>query len=578
MRITRIIGRIFAFIGFTVVLGAIVGAFTVSRLLPAHEPLPDKMVLNYDFSAMVSENYQPDELALAMGDTQVSLRILVSAIDRAAKDPRVTGLIADVSDVSLNLAQIEEVRAALARFRAAGKFTMAYADTFGELGPANREYWLASSFETIWMQPLGLIGLTGPSANLPFLHTALSRIGIQPDFMQRHEYKGAAEMFTADDITEPLREDYTQLLGDIQTHIVNDVAAARQLSPTEVRALMDEAPLSAERAKSVKLIDDIKSRSAAIAYVQSKMGEKDGVTDLFTYFFNAPPPPPTTEPTPIDLVYIDGAIVRRKGEVSPMGGATATAEELVLALSAARESDAKALIIRVNSPGGSVTASESIRQAIQDVRDSGKYVVVTMGDTAASGGYWVATAADYIIADPSTITGSIGVFGGKFSVGELAAKVGVNVSTISTGAMSDMWSTTRPFNDVERQRLSAIFDEIYTAFVERVATARKLTPEQVDKLARGRVWSGQRAKEVGLVDEVGGLREAYMVVRKHLELPEDAPLSLTILPEPEPLYVRFLKVFNAYMSAPQWIGAWLQPLGLARAQGPLSYMGPMDVR
>jgi len=572
----RILGRIFAFIGFSVVLSTILGLVSLWYWMPGPVELPEKIVLNVDFSMPVHENHQPDELELALGQPQASLRLLISAIDRAAKDDHVKGLLANVTDVSLELAQIEEVRAAIARFRASGKFTLAYADTFGELGPANREYWLASSFEHIWVQPLGLVGLTGPAATLPFIHTALKRVGITPDFMQRHEYKGAADMFMQDSLSDPLREDYTKLLGDIQAHIVNDVAASRNLPADEVRKLMDEAPLSATRAKDVKLIDDIRPSADLSDEMANRAGEDAEYVDLMTYVFAAKPAKPTRAPTKVDLVYIDGEIVRRSDDVSPMGGGVVSADEIVPVLLDARHSDAKAMIIRVNSPGGSVTASESIRLAIKAVRDSGKYVVISMGDTAASGGYWVSTATDYIIANPSTITGSIGVFGGKFAAGELAAKLGVTISEVNTGAMSGMWSSSRPFNEVERKRLNAIFDEIYTAFVEHVSTARKMTPEAVDKVARGRVWSGQRAKEVGLVDELGGLREAYMAVRKHLALPEDAPLRLTVLPEPEPFYSRIMRVLRVYMAAPSWIGAWLQPLGLA--QGPLSYKGPIDIR
>lgn len=557
--LAKILGRIFATIGFVVVFSVISGLVTFWLWGPETPRVPDRAILVLDFGRSVVENLEPDPLALALGDDQLSFRTLITTLDRAAKDPKVKGALADVSDVSLDLAQIEEVRAAIARFRAGGKFTIAYADTFGELGPGNREYWLASAFEEIWLQPLGQVGLTGPSATLPFFKGALDKLGVTADFLQRHEYKESADMLTKTGVTQPVRENYEKMLGDVTANIVNDVAAARKLMPEQVRALMDEAPLMTNRAQEAGLIDIVESRSAALAKAKEKAGAESELIGPTTYFFASSIGPAPKDPTEVALVYVAGEIVRRADDMA-LDSQVVTAQSLVAALEGVAKSKAKALILRVDSPGGSVTASESIRLAIESVKKSGKYVVVSMGNMAASGGYWISTAADYIIADPSTITGSIGLFGGKFAAGGLAEKLGVGLETLTTGKMSGLLAPERPFNEEERARMNAVFDDVYTAFTKRVADARKMTPEQVDKVARGRAWLGVSAKEVGLVDELGGLYEAYAAVRKHLKLADNAPLMVSIAPEPEPLYMRLWKILRVYIALPNWISAKVAPL------------------
>lgn len=551
----NVLVKIFATIGFMVVTSTLTGILV--GLWMAKEPasLPDKMVLTFDFNRPIPENYESDPLAALLGDTGVGLSTLLRSIDRAAKDERVAGLVADVSDVGLEPAQIEEVRAALKRFNEAGKFTIAYADSLGELGPANRHYWLASAFQQVWMQPLGTVGLTGPALSMPFARRAFDRFGIVPDMHQRQEFKGAADTFTQATMPEPLRQDYQKLLNAMRDQLVADIAASRTLTPREVKRLMDQAPLSADEAVAGKLVDHIGYHDEMKAEVERLAPEATEV-DLADYLPGAPAIAGETVGK-VALIYVSGPIVRRDFESGPFGESeTTSAETLVAAIDQAVEDRYNAIVLRINSPGGSVTASETIHRALDRARQAGVYIVVSMSGTAASGGYWIATAANLILADANTITGSIGVVGGKFAIGPLSEKLGVTWVDLGTAANSTMWSGARPFSGAGLVRINANLDEIYKAFLARVSEGRKLPLARLDALARGRVWLGAEAKEVGLVDRLGGLRDAFNAVREHLGVDESAPLGFAILPQPVPASERILQTLFSLVSGPQ-----LDPLG-----------------
>jgi protease IV len=371
---------------------------------------------------------------------------------------------------------------------------------------------------------------------------------------------------------EPLRENYQRLLNDMQANIINDVARGRTLEAAEVKRLMDEAPLSAVTAEKAKLVDKVDYLASALEAVR-RAAPYAAALSIGDYASGLESLPGAKTAPHVGMVYIDGAIMRRADGYMPGADGIAASENIVPGLMELAEDDSiKAVVVRINSPGGSVTASEAIRHGVTVLRAKGKYVVVSMGDTAASGGYWVASAADRILASPSTITGSIGVFGGKFAVGPLAEKLGVSFGELSTGQMSGLTNLNRPFNEIERQRLNTMFDETYEAFTLRVAESRNLTPDHVDKLARGRVWSGQAALEGGLVDELGGMREAFMDVRRHLKLAEDAPLRLILAPKADDPYTKALKLLRGYIGLPEWLGRGLVDLALLH-QG-LAYQGP----
>lgn len=548
--------KAFAIIGFMVVMSLVTGFLVGLWLADRPVKLPNEMVLTFDFGRPIRENAESDSLAHALGDDSVRLQILLRAIDRASRDERVKGLIANVSDVSLEPAQIEEVRTALKVFNESGKFSIAYGDSLGEMGPANRQYWLASAFKQIWMQPLGTVGLTGPAASMPFARRALDRLGVIPDMHQRQEYKGAADTFTQATIPAPLRENYQKLLNGMRDELVTDIAASRSLSEREVKRLMDRAPLLADEALDGKLIDHIGYYDEMREEVSKLAADAEDV-DLIDFLPGAVNP---DRPLigKVALIYVTGPIVRLDYESGPFGeNETTSAETLVAAIDeAAADPSYDAIILRIDSPGGSVTASESIHRALDRARTGGKYIVASMGGTAASGGYWIATAANTIVADANTITGSIGVVGGKFAIGPISERLGVNWVEIGTSANSTMWSGARPFSGTGLARIDASLDEIYKTFLERVRVGRKLPANKLDALARGRVWLGRAAQENGLVDRIGGLKTAFDVVREHLKADPDSLMSSTILPRPVPASERLLQALRYYVVGPN-----LAPMG-----------------
>lgn len=567
-----ILTRIFAAIGFIVVMSLITGALVGYWMLSGERSvasLPDRMVLSFDFRRPVQEQAHASPLVFNLAQKSVSLQGLIAALDRARRDDRVVGFRANVGDLELDAAQVEEVRSALRRFRASGKFAYAYADSFGEVGASNRHYWLASAFDQIWLQPLGMLGLTGPAMTVPFAREALDRLGLVADMHQRYEYKGVADTFTRADMPAPLREDYTRLLTDIKTQMVSDIAKSRKMDVAKINHLMDQSPLLAEEALAAKLIDHVGYADEFSAAVAAKAGAGATEVDLMDYAHAVPPlTSKNAAAVPVTaLIYVDGPIVRLDDESGPFGESeTASAETVVDAIqTAAADSSIKAIVLRVNSPGGSVTASESIHRALMQAKEKGKYIVVSMGGMAASGGYWIATAADRIVASPATLTGSIGVVSGKLVFGPLSERLGVHWAEIGTSQNSGMWSATRRFNPQELARVDASLDQIYAAFIARVSAGRKIPPAKLDELARGRVWTGVRAKEVGLVDALGGLRTGFNLVREHYGVGEDTPLRVMVLPRPETPLELFFKVLQAYIVLPWHLQSALSPEGLWQA-------------
>ncbi len=530
--------RFLAVIGGLLVLGGLIGVLFGMSFTHKPVKMPEgKLVLHVDF-AHPDGTQGPSPLVsrFLKKDGGMDPAAIVRALDLARLDPQVVGFVARVSDVPFNdLSDVEEVRSAVERFTAAGKFTLAWADSFGELGPANREYWLASAFGQIWLQPYGLVGLTGPAISMPFARGALDKLGITPDFHTRYEFKGATSNMTDAKMSAPLRENYTRLITDIYQVMVTDIASARQIAPDALKALIDKAPILTKDALHHKLIDATAYSDEVESHVKTTAPDATHVL-LATYFDRAVAKLAHKKSlADIALIEVTGPIVRRDAGGGAFGGNAdeAAADVLADAIEEAQQDPKiKALLVRVNSPGGSVAASETIRHALERAKKSGKFVLISMGGTAASGGYWLATAGDWIMADKTTITGSIGVLAGKMSVGGLADKLGIKFDGVATGANSTMWGPDAPFSPSALVALNGSLDEIYSTFIKHVSESRRLSPEKLDQLARGRVWTGLSAKENGLVDEIGGYRDALVFLKKRFGGDETSLLALHQFPAP----------------------------------------------
>jgi len=542
--------RICTWLGFAMVMMFLSSLLMQSLVKPHGVFVHHGSVLQLDLR-QVAEQGQADPLAALLGDDTIDLHTLIYALDRASTDERIKGLVADVSDMNLGPAQVEELRAAITRFRASGRFAHAYADNFGDIGPGNRPYWLASAFDTIAMQPLGTVGLTGAGMSLPFARGLLDKIGITPDIRERYEFKGAASTMTDTTLSAPLRSNYQKMIDDVHNSMMNDISAARKISRADLQKLVNTAPLLDTQAQKAGLLDELIYHDQLINKVEATMGEKKRWLDMADYISALEPPKGPVKATAA-LIHVDGAIVRLASDSGPTGERdVASAQELVATINKAAADDSiKAIILRINSPGGSVTASESIHRALVRAHERGKYIVVSMGEMAASGGYWIATAADRIVADPSTLTGSIGVVGGKMVIDGLSDKLGINWVDLNTGANSSMFSPARPFSGTAVTQINASLDQVYKTFLQRVMDGRNLKPAQMDALARGRVWTGVSAQKVGLVDELGGLKDAIRLVREHLQLAEGERLAIKQLPEPELSPHMIIGLLRQFISAP----------------------------
>ncbi|OBB89319.1 signal peptide peptidase SppA [Mycobacterium colombiense] len=509
-----------------------------------HHGVPNGCVLELDLRSMPPETSGFDPLAIITGGSRpVALRDMVAAIYRAAEDPRVAGLIARVQLGASPSAAVQELREAIVAFTAV-KPSLAWAETY----PGTLSYYLASAFGEVWMQPAGSVGLIGFASNATFLRDAFDKAGIEAQFVARGEYKSAANRFTEHGFTEAHREAVTRMLESLQEQVWEAVAHSRKLDAGVLDALADRAPLLREEAVSSGLVDRIGFRDEAYDHIAELVGVQDVSEEntpprlyLSRYAGAArsrltPPVPsvPGRRPRPkVAVINIDGTIVDGRGgpQFLPFGASTVGSDTIAPALrEAAADEEVSAIVLRVNSPGGSVTASETLWREVKRARKRGKPVVASMGAVAASGGYYIAVAADAIVASPATITGSIGVITGKLVIRDLLERLGIGLDSVRTNANADAWSIETPFTPEQRAHREAEADLVYADFLERVADGRNLTTEAVDRVARGRVWTGADARERGLVDELGGFRTALRRAKILAGLDEDTDVRVVTYP------------------------------------------------
>jgi protease IV len=526
----------FAAIGLLSVLAVIAVVVLVIRLQPRTPSLSANVILSVDFNRGLAEAPGRQGWRRLLLGSKPSLRDVLDALDAGAGDPRVKGLLARLGGGdAIGLAQIQELRDAIAAFRAHGKFAIAYADSFGEFGAGTRPYYLASAFDQIWLQPMGSLGLTGLLSEATFVRGTLDMLGIAPEFDHRGQFKTAANVLTETQMTPPQREEVEDLLKSISGQIVDGIAEARKVPAAAVRDAIDRAPLLSGEALAAKLVDRLGYREEAIAAAHRLAGSDAETVTLATYLDGAGRPYRRGER--IALIYGSGLIVRGSSSADALVGADQMAAGDVTQAfrDAVRDPNVRAIIFRIDSPGGSVVASETIWHDVVFARERGKPVIVSMGDVAGSGGYYVAAPADKIVAEPATLTGSIGVLAGKLVVADLLKKIGISTDTAAFGANAAMFSTTAPFSPVAKGRLEALLDATYRGFKEHVAAGRHMTPSAVEAVAQGRVWTGAEAKANGLADALGGYDVALRLAREAANIPAGAPVQLTVFPREEGL-------------------------------------------
>ncbi|GJF08216.1 signal peptide peptidase SppA [Mycolicibacterium cyprinidarum] len=505
-----------------------------------HHGIPNGCILELDLQSAPAETGGFDPLVLINGAGKpLLLRETVEAIHRASEDPRVAGLIARIQIPAGSPGPIQELREAIVAF-SAHKPSVAWAETY----PGTLSYYLASAFGEVWMQPSGTVGLVGFATSALFLRDALAKVGVEAQFIARGEYKSAANVFTEDSYTEAHRQADTRLVESLQAQVWQAVSASRGIETAALDALADKAPLLRDDAVSAGLVDRVGFRDEAYARIAKMSGADAADADgddapprLFLARYARAKGPSVSVPglnrqPTIAVVTLAGPIVSGRGrQMSPLGSPSAGGDTIAAALrEAVADEDVAAIVLRVDSPGGSVTGSETVWREVVRARKAGKPVVASMGAVAASGGYYVSMSADEIVANPGTITGSIGVVTGKLVAAELKGRLGVGSDGVRTNSNADAWSVNAPFTDEQHALVEAEADLFYSDFIQRVADGRDLSVEEVDEVARGRVWTGADAAERGLVDELGGLRTAIRRAKVLAGVDPDDKVTVKNLP------------------------------------------------
>jgi len=472
---------------------------------------------------------------------ETPLNIMRVALTKGAKDPRISGLVIKIIDTEMELAQAQEIAALIRKFKESGKWTAAYVETAGEMSPGNLPYLVAAATGDVSLMPEGELDLVGVGVREVFARGTLDWLGVRPNFASIGKYKSAANMFTEKDFTPGQREEDEGLVNGMFDQIVSETSQERGISADQMRAIVDQAPLNADLSLKTHMVERLEYDDQ----FTERMKHRDGSTHRLLNFTDYVRPSVISgfgSQNEIAVIYCDGEIVRgESGGIGLTGTEMAASDDLDEAFKKARDDDSiRAVILRVDSPGGSVIGSELIRHAAE-LTAHRKPIVVSMSGYAASGGYWVSMPAAYIVAEPGTITGSIGVLGGKFNLGPAAQKIYVNTGAITRGANVGMFDE---FTDFTPGQMKIFQDQLlgdtYQQFLKVVADGRHMSVDNVNTIAQGRVWTGQQAEQNKLVDKLGGFSDALAEAKSLAKLPADREVALIELPEQAGLLSRLV--------------------------------------
>jgi protease IV len=463
----------------------------------------------------------PAELPSLFERRPAPLRVLVESLDRAAADPKVTAVVLRVSILpDAGWAKVQELRDAIVRYRKSGKPAYAHLEFC-----SNKEYYLASACTKVYAVPTAILDVTGLRSETTFFAGTLKKLGMEAQFEGVGKYKNAPNQFTETGFTPPHREQMEDLVDNLYAQFVAGLQSGRNKTREQVQAMIDGGPYDGQEALKAGLVDELIYEDQLRTRLKEAGALSPGKYARRGRGFGLDRRPK------VALVYAVGDIVPGESQGSPLGGQFAGSDTVAGALRDARkDADVKAIVLRVDSPGGSGTASDVIWREVVLAKKE-KPVIVSMGDLAASGGYYISMASDYIVAQPTTITGSIGVFGGKFTLHGLYDKLGITKEILTRGQHADIFSEYRPWNDEERAKFRSMMVAFYQDFIKRAAEGRKKSVEQIDAIAQGRVWTGSEALDRGLVDRLGGLDVALGVAKERAHIGRDQEVNLVVLPE-----------------------------------------------
>lgn len=513
--------------GLTAVVAAIVfgAAFVIGLVVKpfAKRAGRGRTVLEWELTAMPAEVADSGPLAMIRGHKGGTLAEVTQKLRDAAEDPAVGGLFVAMDLTAAKPAAVQELADAVRDFRAGGKLAVAFAETFA----GNWGYYLATAFDQVVLGHGGSLDVLGFGMEPNFYGKALAKAGIEFEVSRRWDFKDAMDQMGENAMRAPAKRARKALYDSLFGQLVAGIAAGRKLDEAVVRDAIDRAPLLDREALELGLVDRIGHRDEAVALAKSKASSKAKLKDIGDYGKHLKR---KAKSSPIALITASGTMIRRGNNpiagTSPMRG-DAMSSILRKALG---DKKVKAVVLRVDTPGGEAIAGEMIGREIQRLRDAGKPVVVSMGGVAASGGYWISAPADRIVAQPTTITGSIGVVSAQPVTGRLKRRLAIKTEEITTAKHANMRTVNRPPTESEQERIDASMDDVYDRFVSLVAAGRKMPKETVHEHARGRAWTGVDAKEIGLVDELGGLPVALRIAKELADIPEKKKARLRAYP------------------------------------------------
>jgi protease-4 len=513
---------LFIFLFFLFLATLTVMAFLYSEFRRPPE-VPAGSYLEIDLSGPFPELSAPDFLTgFLLGGRALSVHDVWESLRKAKVDDRIRCVLLRIGYLECDWAKISEVRDAVLSFRQSGKKVFAYIE---EAPEADKEYYLATACDRIILHPLGWLGINGVGGWVPFFKEGLDKLGVEAEFEHVEEYKTAYNMFMEKGFTEAHKEMMEAIYQDIFSEYVRAVAEARKKSEAEVRAIIDKGLYQGEQALQAGLVDNLLYEDELAAILRE--GGRTLKRARFSEYVRISPSSLGLETgRKVALLYAMGPIIGGDGTYDMIGGRT-----LSQAIRGAKEDRSiAAIVLRVDSPGGSAVASDVIwREAFLAKKE--KPLVVSMSDLAGSGGYWISMAGHRVFAQPQTLTGSIGVIGGKFSLSGLFKKLGITAERIAYGQRADLFTTFRPYSPEERKLLKEQILWTYDKFISKAAEGRNLTREEVDGIGRGRVWTGRQAREIRLVDELGGLDKALAAAKSLAGIPADEEVRLVVWPQ-----------------------------------------------
>ena len=537
-------------------------AMSSAPRIPAHS------VLVLDISGEIEEQRAADVLSALDGKTPV-LHDYVDAIDAARSDPKVTGLVVKIGPLETGWGKLQEIRSHLMEFRASRKPSICY---LGGDGTGNPEYYLATGCKEVWIVPTAPLLVRGMMAQATFLRGTLDKLKVVPDYYHIAEYKTATNELTEKKFTPAHREEVDSLLHGIYHQYLTDVSSARSLARADFETLVTQGPFSSDEAVKNHLVD----RAAYWDQLQQDFKDRDNgwnPVELGRYRQHLGEGVGMVR---IAVIRASGLIVSGDSGNAPNGSFIMGGDSLAAELRHARQdSSIKAIVLRIDSGGGSQVASEVIRREVE-LASKSKTLVVSMSDVAASGGYWIATPAARIVADPNTITGSIGVLIGKMNVSGLYAMLGMSTDSVATSDNASLFSAQQSFTTAQRQWIEKTMQEVYSTFIHGVAADRHMTVEQVDRIGKGRVWTGTQAKDIGLVDELGGLDRAIAVARDLAHISANQSVHIINLPEEKSFFQLLLEKQVGGSTQAATVEAILRGVGVTNE--PVQVRIPFDLK